>query len=385
MSETVRVQLGDRSYDVHIGAGALDGICERISDALGETPARALLVIDTGVPAERAQRFAHELRGAGVELTCAELTPSEPEKSLGAYERLLAQAAGARLERTDVVIALGGGVVGDIAGFVAATYRRGVPVIQCPTTLLAMVDASVGGKTGVNLPATLDGRPRLLKNFVGAFHQPRLVVADTDMLASLDGRVFRAGLGECVKHAMIAGSDELLRWSEDHAEAILAHDGGALESLVTRSVRLKASVVAGDERETAGSGGRALLNLGHTFAHAIETLDGVRARGAGEAGLQHGEAVGIGLVAAMASGEAMGLTDPGLAPRVRALLERFALPTGAAGLPGADELMGAMLDDKKTSDGRLRLIIPTRAGQARVVEDPEAGAVRAGLKTIGAP
>lgn len=385
MSETVRVQLSDRSYDVRIGAGTLDGLSAQIRDVLGAEPERALLVTDTGIPGERVEHIANELCASGIDLARAEVTPSELEKSIQTYERLLSAAASARLERNDPVIALGGGIVGDLSGFVAASYRRGVPVIQCPTTLLSMVDASVGGKTGVNLPATLDGRQRLLKNFVGAFHQPRLVIADTNMLASLDPRVFRAGLGECVKHAMIAGSDDLLAWTETNADALLAHDADALESLVTRSVRLKAGVVAGDERETASTGGRALLNLGHTFAHAIETLDGVRPRGASEPGLQHGEAVAIGLVAAMASGEAMGVIEGDLSPRVIELLERLGLPTGADGLPSADDLMGAMLDDKKTSAGRLRLILPTGVGRAEVFEDPDPGVVRAGLAAIGAP
>lgn len=385
MSETVRVQLSDRSYDVRIGAGALEALPDLIRDALGARPERALLVTDTGIPSERVKHIADELSASGIGLARADVTPSEPDKSLRTFERLLSAAANARLERNDPVIALGGGIVGDLSGFVAASYRRGVPVIQCPTTLLSMVDASVGGKTGVNLPATLDGRQRLLKNFVGAFHQPRLVIADTSMLASLDPRVFRAGLGECVKHAMIAGSDELLAWTETNADALLAHDADALESLVTRSVRLKAGVVAGDERETASSGGRALLNLGHTFAHAIETLEGVRPRGASEPGLQHGEAVAIGLVAAMASGEAMGVIGGDLSPRVIALLDRLGLPTGADGLPPANDLMGAMLDDKKTSAGRLRLILPTGVGCAEVFEDPDPGVVRAGLAAIGAP
>ncbi len=385
MSASVRVELGERAYDVRIGAGALGSLASNIRDALGATPARALLVIDRGIPHERVDRIAGELERAGTILTRAQVDPSEQIKSLETYGRLLESAAQARLERTDPVIALGGGIVGDLGGFVAATYRRAVPVIQAPTTLLSMVDASVGGKTGVNLSSELGGRRRLLKNFVGAFHQPRLVVADTNMLASLEARVFRAGLGECVKHAMISGSDELLSWTETNADAILSHDAAAVGELVSRSVTLKARVVAGDERETQADGGRALLNLGHTFAHAIETLDGVSPRGSDEQGLQHGEAVAIGLVAALASGEALGMAPPELAPRIRALLERLGLPTGAAGLPRADDLMSAMIDDKKTVGGRLRLIVPTGAGQARVVQDPPDSAVRAGLAAIGAP
>ncbi len=385
MSSVVRVELGERAYDVRVGAGALSSLASHLAQVLGSAPQRALLVIDEGIPAPAVERVVLHLEGAGITLTQARVNPTERVKSLETYERLLASAAEARLERNDPVIALGGGIVGDLAGFVAATYRRGVPVIQCPSTLLSMVDASVGGKTGVNLSASLGGRQRLLKNFVGAFHQPRLVVADTDMLASLEPRVFRAGLGECVKHAMIAGSEDLLAWTESSADAILAHDPDALAQLVGKSVTLKARVVAGDERETAADGGRALLNLGHTFAHAIETLGGVRKRGSDDPGLQHGEAVSIGLVAALAAGEKLAMVDGSLTRRVVALLDRLGLPTGAQGLPPAAELMGAMIDDKKTVGGRLRLIVPTGVGQARVVQDPEPGAVRAGLAAIGAP
>jgi 3-dehydroquinate synthetase len=385
MIRTVRVELRDRSYEVRIGPGALSGLGEQIDGVLGEPPTRRLLVVDLGVPEDRAEGVARQLESGGVRLTRAGVTPSEPDKSIATYQHLLEQAALARLERTDQVIALGGGIVGDLAGFVAASYRRGLPVVQAPTTLLSMVDASVGGKTGVNLAVREDGQERLLKNFVGAFHQPRLVVADIDMLGSLDPRVFRAGLGECVKHALIAGSEELLAWTEASADRIMAHDPGTLTELVTRSVGLKARVVAGDEREAAPDGGRALLNLGHTFAHAIETLPGVSPAGGAAPGLQHGEAVAIGLMGALRTAETLGLIGSDLGERVRGLLGRFGLPTRAEGLPGADQLLEAMVDDKKTVGGELRLILPDGVGSARVVRDPDAEAIRAGLRAIGAP
>jgi len=385
VSETVQVALSDRSYDVRIAVGALDGIAGQIERVLGARPGRALLIIDEGIPADRVEAVASDIRASGITLSRTSVNPSESLKSLDTYERFLRAAAEARLERNDPIIALGGGIVGDLSGFVAASYRRGIPIIQAPTTLLSMVDASVGGKTGVNLSADFGGRRRLLKNFVGAFHQPRLVIADIGMLASLDPRVFRAGLGECVKHAMISGSDELLAWTEANADAILAQDPSTLAGLVTRSVRLKAGVVAGDERETASEGGRALLNLGHTFAHAIETLEGVSPSGSDAAGLQHGEGVAIGLVAALAAGENLGTIGANLAPRIRTLLDRLALPMSAEGLLPADALMSAMLDDKKTTGGRLRLIVPTGVGLARVIDDPDPASVRAGLLAIGAP
>ncbi|MFI4897539.1 MAG: 3-dehydroquinate synthase family protein [Phycisphaerales bacterium JB059] len=385
MTRSVRVELRDRAYEVRIGSGALAGLGEQIDDVLGDPPKRRLLVVDRGVPEARADAVARCLASGGVEVTRVGVTPSEPDKSIASYERLLRGAALARLERTDQVIALGGGIVGDLAGFVAASYRRGLPVVQAPSTLLSMVDASVGGKTGVNLSVRDGGQTRLLKNFVGAFHQPRLVVADIDMLASLDPRVFRAGLGECVKHALIAGSEELLGWTEANAEGILEHDPKTLTELVTRNVGLKARVVAGDERESAPDGGRALLNLGHTFAHAIETLPDATPAGAGTPGLEHGEAVAIGLAGALRTAERLGLIGPEPGERVGKLLERFGLPARAEGLPDADRLLDAMVDDKKTVGGSLRLILPDGVGSARVVRDPDPGAIRAGLRAIGAP
>ncbi|MCA9311220.1 MAG: iron-containing alcohol dehydrogenase, partial [Phycisphaerales bacterium] len=258
------VQLAERSYDIVVGAGVLDELGPR---AKALVPGRhAFLVTDHNLPRSTIARARTSLEAAGFRVTEASANATEPEKSLATVERLLEAVGRARLERRDPVIALGGGIVGDVTGFVAASYRRGVPFIQCPTTLLAMVDASVGGKTGVNL--VIGGALR--KNMVGAFWQPRTVLADIATLASLPERERRAGLAECLKHGLICAATDpaLFDWTVAHADAIARLDAPALTELVTRNVAVKAAVVAGDEREEASSGGRALLNLGHTFGHA---------------------------------------------------------------------------------------------------------------------
>jgi 3-dehydroquinate synthetase len=290
-------------------------------------------------------------------------------------------------------------VVGDLAGFAAASYRRGVPVIQCPTTLLAMVDASVGGKTGVNLDLGTAEAPDLKKNAVGAFHQPSLVLVDTDSLGSLAPRHLRAGLAECIKHGLIAadaGDPGLLEWTGANLERLLGLDQGLVTELVTRNVAVKARIVVGDEREEASSGGRALLNLGHTFGHAIETLarlsfEGpgrVYREGTGPGGdrratlLLHGEAVGLGLVAAATCSAKLGLCPMGLVEQVRDLLTRAGLPTTVVGLPSDEAIITLMGHDKKAMGGVMRLVLPVGGGRAKVVANPALGAVVAGLAAI---
>jgi 3-dehydroquinate synthase len=247
-----------------------------------------------------------------------------------------------------------------------------------------MVDASVGGKTGVNLRAG----DMLHKNFVGAFHQPRLVVASVDTLASLDDRQFRAGLAECIKHTMVGGDidPELGRWTADHLDRVLARDEGALIELIARNVAVKAAIVAGDERETAETGGRALLNLGHTFAHAIETIDTLSPDGvASHAPLLHGEAVALGLVAASATASAMGRVDPGFVVAAEALIGRAGLPTRVAGLPPTDTLLARMAHDKKAIGGVQRLVLPAAPGRAGTVRTPPRDAVSRGIERIRLP
>ncbi len=363
------------------------GLLNRAADALLRPGQRVLVVTDHGVPASMHALLVDGLLRLDAHVASITIKPTERAKSLRTLELILDAACEHRLERGDLIIALGGGIITDVAGFAAATYRRGVRVVQCPSTLLAMVDASVGGKTGVNL--TTSGGA-LLKNMAGAFHQPARVVIDTALLESLSDRQLRSGLAECLKHALISGGlgDKLLwTWTQASLHALLAHDPRALAALIARNVRVKARVVAGDERELAPprKGGRMLLNLGHTFAHAIETVPGLSWPGPPAPGLAspvrapapklvrgpltHGEAVGLGLLAAARLSRAMRLCEPALPDQVRDALTRAGLPTALHGLPDASEILDRMRHDKKAAAGKLRLILPVRACRAVVRED----------------
>lgn len=385
----VDVDLPDRAYEVRIGRGALSDAPTLARGLLGDRARRVLVVRDTGVPEGFGDGLVAGLGDAGFEARVCDITPSETIKTLDTVGYLLVEAARFGLTRVDAVVALGGGVVGDIAGFVAASYQRGVPVIQCPSTLLSMVDASVGGKTGVNL--AVDGE--LHKNMVGAFHQPTMVIADTALLDSLDPRHFRCGLAECVKHGMICGSvpdeDEihagLLEWMNQHRRGIVEFDHETIDELVERNVALKAGVVMGDERESpdAKTGGRMLLNFGHTFGHAIETLGGLRLEGE-EPGLHHGEAVALGMCCACDAAETLGMCEKLVGEMLRELLGVFGLPTRVAGLPDSASIAARMGHDKKAAGGSLRLILPEGLGRCVIVGDPDAGALRRGLESIRA-
>lgn len=385
-SHTIPISLPSgpaRSYEVVIGAGLLNGLGQRAASLTAGR--RAFVVVDEGVPAALRDAALGSLRAAGFAVTMQTLHPSETNKTIDTASRLLHAIAGTAHERRDPVIALGGGVTGDIAGFVAATWRRGVPVIQCPTTLLSMVDASVGGKTGVNIAQG----PDLRKNMVGAFWQPSLVLADIDALASLSERHLRSGLAECIKHGLIshATDPDLFTWTNAALVKCRMGDKAVLTELVARNVRVKASFVQDDEREEKPSaeGGRALLNLGHTFGHAIETLERLSPDGLPEhAPLQHGEAVAFGLVAAAATSCALGRLSAEDRDAVRVAVERLGLESRLLGLPSDDELLRAMAHDKKVIGGKLRLVLPVSLGRSVVVEDPDPGAVRAGLEAIRA-
>jgi 3-dehydroquinate synthase len=275
-------------------------------------------------------------------------------------------------DRTVPLVSVGGGLVGDVGGFAAATFMRGVPVIQVPTTLLAMVDASIGGKTGINLPIELsDGQVVLGKNLAGSFWQPVLVVADVDTLHTLDDRQLRCGLAECVKHTML-GNEKLLTWIEQHLDAIFARDADTLVELVSECASIKANVVAQDERE---SGCRALLNLGHTFAHAIEPLH--------ELSLCHGEAVSIGLCASVFCAEAAGLVDAEYVDRIRRVLTNIGLPIRLPISVQIEELVSIMQKDKKTVNTVIRLVLPTGNG-ATIVDDIDVGAIGLAWASVGA-
>ncbi|MFP4560525.1 MAG: 3-dehydroquinate synthase [Thiohalorhabdus sp.] len=350
--KTLTVDLGERSYPIHIGP-ALLGAGELIAAAL---PApRTVIVTNETVGPLYAQRLAEGLEAAGIEVvTRTDLPDGERHKTLATLETVYDRLLEGRADRQTAITALGGGVVGDLAGFAAATYQRGVPFVQVPTTLLAQVDAAVGGKTAVNHPRG--------KNMIGAFYQPRVVVADTDTLNTLPDRELRAGFAEVVKYGLIR-DPAFFAYLEEAAPAILEREPEALTEAVYRSCRNKAEVVAGDERE---AGQRALLNLGHTFAHAIET-------GTGYTDWLHGEAVAAGMVMAAETSRRLGFLSGEAVDRTRALLERSGLPvTGPTGL-ATDRYLEIMGVDKKAAAGKVRYVLLEDIGRAFVTgEVPEA-------------
>jgi len=355
---TIDVGLGARHYPIRIGTGLLD-------DAHGWRDAirggHALIVSDGNVAPLYAQRLHDALaRVPGTPLHCEALTlpAGEAHKNLDAVSKVLDALARLGATRDACVLALGGGVVGDIAGFAAACWMRGIDFVQFPTTLLAMVDSSVGGKTGVDHSTG--------KNLIGAFHQPRAVIADLGTLATLPDRELRAGVAEVVKTACIGDAD-FFDWLEAHVDALLAADSEILTHAIARCCRFKAGVVERDERE---SGERALLNFGHTFGHAIETETGYDA-------LLHGEAVAIGMLLAARLSAQLGMADAADTERLRALLDRIGLPTEPPSGIAADALLSRMQMDKKNRAGALRLILWRGIGRAEIVEGVDPAAVRA--------
>jgi 3-dehydroquinate synthase len=385
----IRIELPSRSYDVLIGAAVRYELAEAIR-AAAPGAARAALFVDEGIRQGSLIAALHmSLTRAGLTVLHDEsmvLSPSESMKSLATVERLTAALSAYKLDRSDVAVVLGGGVLGDLVGFAASAYRRGIRWINLPSTLLAMVDASVGGKTGANL--LVNGS--LKKNMVGAFWQPAFVVADVDSLHTLDDRHFRAGLAECIKHGMLSagwGDPDLGAWTAASLPAILKRDTGTLIELIARNVTVKAAVVGHDEREEAPDAerGRALLNLGHTFGHVIETLPHLSPDdNPANAPLHHGEAVALGLIAASAAAELLGIAPSGTLDRTFATLSAAGLPTAIAGLPPTPDLIALMQHDKKVARGQLRLVLPTQPGHCRVVSDPSPGAVEAGWQAIRA-
>ncbi len=339
---------GPAAHDVVVGPGLLERLDEVL--ALPQHARRAVVVTNAAVAAHYGQVVAAALTRAGVSVTTAEVADGEHAKSLDTLAGLYARLAALPLGRDDLVVALGGGVVTDLAGFLAATWHRGVALVSLPTTLLAQCDAAVGGKTGVNLA---EG-----KNLVGAFHQPLGVVADTATLRTLPPRERRNGLGEVAKYGFIA-DPVLLERLEAEPEAAAAGDPDLLADVVVRGVRVKARVVAADERE---GGERALLNYGHTLGHAIEALTGYGT-------YRHGEAVALGMVAAARLGERTGVSEPGLAERTVALLRPLGLPTGDLRLD-PDAVWERLARDKKARGG-VRFVLCVRPGRAVLVEQPD--------------
>jgi 3-dehydroquinate synthase len=339
--QTISVALGERSYPVHIGTGLIG----RPDLVLPHLERRQVAVVtDTTVGPIYLERFCRPLREAGVEAIAIVVPDGEAHKRWETVDTVIESLLGRRCGRDTTLVALGGGVIGDLTGFAAAVYQRGVPYIQVPTTLLAQVDSSVGGKTAVNHPRG--------KNMIGAFHQPRLVLADMDALASLPARELRAGLVEVVKHGLIRDA-AFVGWLEVHIGELLALDRQALAHVVARSVQIKSEIVSRDERE---AGERALLNFGHTFGHAIET-------GMGYGEWLHGEAVAAGMAMAAELSRRLGTLTGTDVERIRSLLRRAGLPTEAPALsPG--RVLELMSVDKKAKDGRLRFILLERIGAA---------------------
>ncbi len=351
---TVRLTLPHHAYDIVIEPGVLERLGPLVNGTLFDgRGGRAAAIVDEGIEASHGRAAARSLEAAGVSTDVAVMTPNEKKKSLGTVRALLEVLLDAKLERGHPILAIGGGITGDVAGFVASIFLRGVPLIQVPTTLLAMVDASVGGKTGVNAPQG--------KNLIGTFHQPALVVIDPLVLGTLSDRELHCGLAECVKHAVIR-DPALMSWIGDHADAILQRDPNVLTQLIERNVRIKAAVVEGDERE---AGDRAHLNLGHTFAHAIEAASKYGTK------WKHGEAVSLGMVAATHLAVELNRCPPHVLDDLTRLLGTLGLPTRDPNLAPTVMLMKAMTSDKKVQGGRLRLVLPDRMGQVSVVGDVE--------------
>ena len=359
MRRMVPVALDARSYEVIIGPGLLAEAGALIAPFAPR--GRVAVITDTTVAAIHGPALEAGLRAGGLAVDTLALPPGEATKSMPQLERCLGWLLDLRLGRDDLVIAFGGGVIGDVAGFAAAICKRGLDFVQIPTTLLAQVDSSVGGKTGINAPQG--------KNLIGAFHQPRLVLADTDTLATLPAREFRAGYAEVAKYGLL-GDAAFFAWLETHGPAMAAGDTAARIEAIAKSCAMKAAIVARDERET---GVRALLNLGHTFGHALEAATGYGAR------LLHGEGVGIGMVLAFMLSHRLGLCPQEAAGRVAAHLDAMGLMTCLDAidgpLPDDDTLVALMVQDKKVRDGRLTFVLAEDIGRTRVVPGVEPGHV----------
>jgi 3-dehydroquinate synthase len=358
----VNVALGERSYDIMIGRGQLASLGQKI--AALRPGAKAAIVTDETVARHHLAATEAALAAAGVGSTSVVVPPGESSKSFPMLQRVCEALISARIERADLVVALGGGVIGDLAGFAAAVVRRGLDYVQVPTTLLAQVDSSVGGKTAID---SSHG-----KNLVGAFHQPVLVVADTALLDTLPAREFRAGYAEVAKYGLL-GDAAFFAWLEASWQEVFA-GGPAREHAIAVSCRMKAAVVGRDERET---GERALLNLGHTFGHAFEAAAGFSGR------LLHGEAIALGMVLAFAFSAKRGLLPHEEAERVARHLAAVGLPTHVSsvpgGIPGADRLMELIAQDKKVKRGKLTFILVRGIGTSFIAPDVDAAEVRAFL------
>lgn len=370
--QTVQVYLGSRSYDVFVVTGRLPALGEAIEpwfdgrEDMQSGQRLALIVTDEHVAEPHAAQAAAALKSSGWACETFVMPAGEQAKTLDTVAAIYDQLVAAKATRQAVVFAIGGGVIGDTAGFAAATYTRGIAFVQIPTTLLAMVDSSVGGKVGVNHPQA--------KNLIGAFHQPLGVVIDTNVLGTLPDREYRSGLAEIVKYGVIL-DEEFFAYMEEHVDEISARDARTLRHLITRSCRLKADIVEQDEYERTGL--RAVLNYGHTFGHAYEALTDYGK-------LLHGEAVSIGMLHASRLAEVLGRITAAQTQRQFDLLTKLGLPTS---LPeevklGVDDILGRMLLDKKTVGGQLRFVLPTRIGEVELVAGVSQDDVRTVLNEV---
>jgi 3-dehydroquinate synthase len=359
MSETIQVGLGDRGYDIHVGDGLLAHAGALLKPfAKGAVP----VVTDSHVAELHLPRLLEVLRKADIDARAIVMPPGEVSKSFAGLEKLSGALLEMEIDRKGLIIALGGGVIGDLTGFAAGVLKRGVGFAQIPTTLLAQVDSSVGGKTAINAPQG--------KNLIGLFHQPRIVIADTALLATLPRRELLAGYAEVAKYGAL-GDANFFEWLEVNGAKALAGDENAMVHAVAHSCRMKADIVARDERET---GDRALLNLGHTFGHALEAATGFSDR------LIHGEGVAIGMALAFRLSVKLGLCPGQDAERFVRHLKAVGLPAGVADIagarPGAGELIRHMAHDKKVTDGKLTFILLKRLGEAFVTQDVPLDAVK---------
>jgi 3-dehydroquinate synthase len=366
-ARTVKVALGTRSYDIVIGPDILS----ITGEAVGKLApgARCVVVTDENVAKHHLAALVQSLRNADIIFSEVVLPVGETTKSFRRLTALCDTLLDTELERGDLIIALGGGVIGDLAGFAASIFKRGIRFVQIPTTLLAQVDSSVGGKTGIN---TRHG-----KNLIGTFHQPSLVIADTHVLDTLDKREFASGYAEVAKYGVINDA-AFFDWLENNVESIFSGQGAARIRAIEESCKAKAAIVAADERE---GGVRALLNLGHTFGHAVEAWAGYSSR------LTHGEGVAIGMVLAAELSEEMGLCAGGAADRIRTHLEKVGLPVAISDMairssgkiPSADELISLMLQDKKVTGGKMTFILMRGIGSSFISNDVTPEMLRAFL------
>ena len=358
-TRTVHVGVPGAKYDVHVRAGAMadvGGVVRGLSAAK-----KAAVVTDSQVGPIYADDLVSSLKGSGFEVIRATVPPGEGHKTVAVVSSIYDQLLTAGIERTTPVIALGGGVIGDMAGFAAATILRGVPFVQAPTTLLSMVDASVGGKTGVNHAVG--------KNLIGAFHQPIAVVADTAVLRTLPQRELRSGLAECIKHDIIRDAEGFAELEQNVGRAAKL-DLEYLTELVAHNVAIKAKVVASDPYE---KGERAHLNFGHTFGHAIESVSHYQ--------FAHGECVALGMVAAARAAVKLRMLDEAACERIVRVIDAAGLPTRGMTLP-VDDVVGAMIYDKKVKAGKVRFVLPTKIGEVVIRDDVPEGVVREAVGSL---